>query len=76
MTQSMHELGEGGGGGVQVGAMSTSMHSSRMLTARLLSVSSSMHCTGAGVSAQEGVLQHPPVNRMTDSTLPQLCCGR
>ena len=57
----------------------TSMHSSRMRTARLLAVSPSMHCAG-GVSAPVGGVSapgggsaipacteaDPPVNRMTD----------
>ena len=67
----------------------TSMHSSRMRTARLLPVSPSMYCAGGrclvpgGVSAPSGggVCHSPPlVNRMTDRcksiTLSQLCCRR
>ena len=37
----------------------TSMHSSRMRTARLLPVSPSMHCGGGGVSAMQWGRHHP-----------------
>ena len=67
-----------------------SMHSSRMRTARLLTVSQHALCRGdvypsmywgEGVCPTQGVWQTtPPVNRMTDRckniTLPQLRCGR
>ena len=55
----------------------TRMHSSRMHTAGLLTVS--QHALGRGVSVW-GVCGRPPVNRMTDGckniTLPQLRCSR
>ena len=72
--------------------LGTRLHSSRMRTARALTVSHSMLAGGEGwVSARGGVCYRggllqggsevtPPVNRITDAckniTLPQLRCGR
>ena len=66
------------GGGEGPDARPTSLYSSRMRTARLLTVP--QHALRTGGVCPGGMADPPPVNRMTDRckniTLPQLRCWR